>query len=309
MTLYPFNPNMSQELQGDGSGITDDRAFIAHYSETASALGANTVLAATARTAAEQVVTAGITDPDVPRNVSIVGSINAAVAATLTSDMTNANADITLTADTAGAAGNDITIVYVDPGDINQALAVSLVGTDITVDLATDGAGAITSTANLIKTALDNDVDIAALIGVTVQGTGLGVVNALAEAPLTGGRDKSAGNVVITGTDEAGAALTETVALNGTTTVNGTKAFAGISSVTLPLTANPAATDTVAVGRANKLGLGHKLTHNTVLCAFLNNSLEGTAPTVATSATVLASNTVLLNSALAAQVVDVYFLV
>ncbi len=42
------------------------------------------------------------------------------------------------------------------------------------------------------------------------------------------------GDVVITGLDVAGAALTDTVALNGAATVSGDEAFASISGITLP---------------------------------------------------------------------------
>ena len=54
---------------------------------------------------------------------------------------------------------------------------------------------------------------------------------------------------------------------------------------------------TTSIGSADKLGLGHRLARNTVLAAFLDGTLEGTAPTVAVSATAIESNTVDLDSA------------
>jgi len=117
-----------------------------------------------------------------------------------------------------------------------------------------------------------------------------------------------AGNVVITGTNYAGQTITETIALNGATAVVGNKAFRTVASVQLPVEVN-AGTDTVSVGTGEKLGLPFKLAHDTVLVAFKDNTKEGTAPTVAVSATNIESNTIDLNSALNSKVVDVYLLV
>jgi hypothetical protein len=66
---------------------------------------------------------------------------------------------------------------------------------------------------------------------------------------------------------------------------------------------------TVTIGFGDKLGLPFKLAHNTVLFAFLDNTKEGTAPTVAVSATDFEGNTIDLNSALAGKVVDAYLVV
>jgi hypothetical protein len=65
---------------------------------------------------------------------------------------------------------------------------------------------------------------------------------------------------------------------------------------------------TISIGWGDKLGLPLKLSHNTVLFAFLNNTLEGTAPTVTVSSSVLSSNTIDLNSALNGTKVDVYLI-
>ena len=65
-----------------------------------------------------------------------------AVAAALTTALTGSNNDLVFTAATKGAAGNDITIAYIDPGTPSAALSVDVDGTDITVNLAT-GAGTV----------------------------------------------------------------------------------------------------------------------------------------------------------------------
>lgn len=117
-----------------------------------------------------------------------------------------------------------------------------------------------------------------------------------------------AGNVVIHGTNYADEEISETIALNGATEVGGAKAFKTVTQIDLPVETH-AGTDTVSIGWGDKLGLPYKLAHNTVLAAYLDNVKEGTAPTVAVSATALESNTIDLNSALNGKVVDVYLIV
>lgn len=115
------------------------------------------------------------------------------------------------------------------------------------------------------------------------------------------------GDVVVEGLNAEGVAITETIALNAANVVAGNKAFAEITSITLPPydTAN---TERVRVGLGAKLGLPVRLSRNTVIAAFLANVREANAPTVAVSAAALESNTVTLNSALngTAVIVDLY---
>jgi hypothetical protein len=115
------------------------------------------------------------------------------------------------------------------------------------------------------------------------------------------------GNVVITGTNIADEEITETIALNGDAEVLGNKAFKTITSIQLPPETN-VGTDTVSVGTANKLGLPYKLKRNTVIAAYRDNIKETTAPTVATSTTVIEDNTVLLSSALNGTNIDIYLI-
>lgn len=95
--------------------------------------------------------------------------------------------DLTYTAVQAGVFGNSITITYLDPGGNDEALDVSVVGTDIVVSLATGGAGAITSTANDILAAIEASAEASELVTVAVTGTGTDVQTAAAEAPLADG--------------------------------------------------------------------------------------------------------------------------
>lgn len=83
------------------------------------------------------------------------------------------------------------------------------------------------------------------------------------------------GDVVIHGTNINDDAISETIALNGDTEVQGNKAFKTITSIELPPETN-AGTDTVSIGVANKLGLPYKLSLNTVLCYSTQLSMEQT---------------------------------
>ena len=196
--MYPYNHKKGQKIQSDAAGVSFDHAFLAHFQVAAAAAvapSATAVHAAITLTDAAQDVTTGITNPAVPRNITIKG--NAA--------------------------------------------------------------------------------------GIT-------------------------GDVVITGTNYAGAAITETIALNGATEVAGNKAFKTVTKISLPAETH-VGTDTVSIGRGAKLGLPWLLAHNTVLFAFLDNTKEGTAPTLAVSASAVESNTITLNSTLNGKVVDAYLIV
>lgn len=120
------------------------------------------------------------------------------VLATLTTALTGSNNDLKLTAKSPnyqGAAGNAISLTIVDPPGNNAALSVSVSGTDITVNGATDGSSALTSTAALVKAAIEASAAAAALVTVTYPAgnDGSGVVTALAKTNLSGGVDWVAG--------------------------------------------------------------------------------------------------------------------
>lgn len=134
-------------------------------------------------------------------DITVTLAKSAAVAAVLSTALTGANNDLDYAARTAGVAGNSIAIVYVDPMGNDAALSVSVSGTTITVSLATDGAGAITSTAQQVMTAINRVPAAVALVGINLKSgnTGAGVVTALASTALATGADaaitSTAGNV------------------------------------------------------------------------------------------------------------------
>jgi hypothetical protein len=113
----------------------------------------------------------------------------AGVAATLTLNPAGNNNALLWTAVSTGFEGNQISVEYTNPGAINKPLTLTLTGNAISIALATNGAGAITSTGDLIKTAVAADAAIAALVTPTdvAPDDGSGVVTAMARAYLTGG--------------------------------------------------------------------------------------------------------------------------
>lgn len=130
---------------------------------------------------------------DVPASVQFSASavVEVPTKASLSTALTGTNNDLTLTAVANGTAGNSITLALIDPSANDAALGVVVTGTDIVVNLATNGGGTITSTAAQVKAAIEADEDAAALVTVANKtgNDGTGVVTALAETALTGGLD------------------------------------------------------------------------------------------------------------------------
>jgi len=125
--------------------------------------------------------------------IGIVGTAPDAETGTAASLSIGAgNSGLVVTANSVGASGDSISVALVDPGASDQLLAVSVTGKAISVSLATDGTGAITSTAADVKAAMDGDTDAAALVSVAYPtgGTGSSAVAAAVAAPLAGGVDE-----------------------------------------------------------------------------------------------------------------------
>ena len=116
-------------------------------------------------------------------------SIRAGAKAAVTVNMTNANADLTYTAKDNGYPGNEIVVLHADPDVVNATLSVVVKGRAIIVNLATNGAKAITSTATLVAAAIVASAAASDLVTVAVEGTGAGVVNAMSWVMLAGGVD------------------------------------------------------------------------------------------------------------------------
>lgn len=112
--------------------------------------------------------------------------------ATLTTSLTGSDNDITFTALTAGIAGNDISIRYIDPEDTDQALAITAESTDdgtlISIYLATGSDGSIDTDAQSLVEAIEEFESVFYVTAALVSGeTGAGMLTAMAELSLTGG--------------------------------------------------------------------------------------------------------------------------
>jgi Zinc carboxypeptidase/Chitobiase/beta-hexosaminidase C-terminal domain len=83
--------------------------------------------------------------------------------------------------------GNQITAEFVNPGTANAPLGVSVNGNDITVNLATDAAGALSSTAQQVIAAINGNAQARQLVVAnTYRGNaGLGIVQPRAEVSLS----------------------------------------------------------------------------------------------------------------------------
>jgi hypothetical protein len=106
----------------------------------------------------------------------------------LTTSLAGANNDLVYTARTGGPGGNSIQIAYIVAGN-NTPLTVVVTGFLVTVNVATSGGGAATSTSAQIKAAVEAEPDAALLVTVAHAGgnDGTGVVTALTATNLTGG--------------------------------------------------------------------------------------------------------------------------
>lgn len=150
---------------------------------------------------------------------------------------------------------------------------------------------------------------------VTLPATGTTVVTTAITNPdyprivtIKGNASLIAGNVIIDGTNIADETITETIALNGSTEVLGTKAFKTVTSITVPAKTN-ASGDTVSVGIGKLFGMPHIIDNATLM---LVNNFDGAddAGTLAVDADEVEKNLFsLAGSPNGAKVVDFYYLV
>lgn len=99
--------------------------------------------------------------------------------------LTGSNNDLVFVAKAPGTTPT-VRIAFVDPSANNAALSVAVASQDITVNLATNGSGTITSTAAQVKAAIEASAAAAALVTVALapSNDGTGVVTALAQTAL-----------------------------------------------------------------------------------------------------------------------------
>ncbi len=170
-----------------------------------------------------------------------------------------------------------------------------------------DAAAMVVADVDWFVASVDMKVGDYTMAHTTMPGTITCARNVTVKVVTVDGAD-TMGTVLVTGTDLADAALTETITPVSGATVQGTKAFKTVTSVTGAGWVTNGGEDTIEVGFGDLIGLPDKLTHNTVVFAVFNNVKEATAPTVTVSSTVLSLNTVDLNSALNGSLVSLYYL-
>jgi hypothetical protein len=101
-----------------------------------------------------------------------------------------------------GVDGNSIVVVLQDPGAISQPLTVTVYDKAILVDLATDGAGVITTTATLLKAAIAASEEASALV--VCSGAGAAGLIEDETAHLIGGTDQQGANYWVNTPEEVG---------------------------------------------------------------------------------------------------------
>ena len=108
--------------------------------------------------------------------------------ATLETNLAGDDNDLKFTSKLKGHFGNAIKVEYVDPDAASAKLGVTVSGTTISVSLATDVNKDITSTAALVKAAIEATPAAAALVTVANKDANTGgVVTAMAATALANG--------------------------------------------------------------------------------------------------------------------------
>ena len=315
MPRIGYNP-ANVRIKSD-AGVTVDKAFLAHLQVAAAsavALDADGVLGLTNLGATAQTITAGLTDPAVPRGLSVVGNVSGVTGNIKVYGTNYAGAAITETLALNGTtpvlgakAFRSVTKVDLPVQVHTPVLQVETATAAGTITLAGRAKCTITAAgmpgspwhvpfdvelgdeAAEIAAALRAALGLDEIVPVyfTVSGTGASVV---LTAKVPAANDTTL-NIAIDNGEGEGACEGVTPAASSANTTAG-----------VPY-------DIVTVGWSDILGLPYLLAHNTVLVSYLNNVLEAVAATVTVSATAIESNAVKLATALNGTVVDIYLIV
>jgi|SaaInl7_135m_RNA_FD_contig_101_233403_length_2909_multi_4_in_0_out_0_1 hypothetical protein len=180
---------------------------------------------------------------------------------------------------------------------VTSILFPAMDGTGATISIEERGAPRAADTNSVATARTDTGASATVTTGTSINGLPI-PRNITATAGGTAA-DVRAEQVVITGVDEAGTIISESLTAfteNTTGTVTGTSIFNSITSILYPAMDGTGAT--IAIGHGDLVGIGKRLKRNTVISTHLGGTLEGTAPTVLTDGTNLTDNTADLNSAL-----------
>jgi hypothetical protein len=116
-----------------------------------------------------------------------------------------------------------------------------------------------------------------------------------------------AGNVVITGTNVDGDEITDTIALNGSTEVEGAKAFATVTSILFPAKTN-ASGDTVSIGKASSFGLPEIVDHDELMIKSIFDGSADAGTTYVDADEVEKNMYTLAGTANGTKVLDLYYI-
>lgn len=209
LSLTLANAGVNQTLSasfvaaGDGGALTINLATDANGNITSTANDIKTLLANHA-------------NPNISQyEIEVSGDGTGVVQAFSSTDLTGAdnlaNSDLTFTdaraTNSVGEFATSVSVQFLN-GGANQSLSAS-VSSDasgnktVTINLATDANGAITSTAANVATFLANDasagaVEARTLVDVTASGTGAGVLKTKGPQALTGGANGANNDVAFT---------------------------------------------------------------------------------------------------------------
>ncbi len=305
--FYPYNHKLEQEIQTDVTGVTADRAFVAHVNWADPAAATSDAIKTITLGAAAQTITTGITNPDYPRALAVDGNV-AGIAGNVVIAGTNyAGEAITDTIALDGTTSKpgtkafktvtSITVPARTHTPVQQVETATIVGT-----VSKEGTATVTVTSALY--AADKVMHVAVAVDDNASAVAEKIrayIEPILEDEFTVSGEGA--SVVLTAVAPAANDDTLNIAF-----ANGT--CEGLTpDATSDNTAAGVAADIVTIGTTDILGLPYKLAHNTVLEAYLNNAKEAVAPTVTVSTSAVESNTVDLNSALNGKAVDVYLFV
>jgi len=312
MSLYPMNPLIGEKIQTNVAEQTDGWSQIATFTVTPLTAANNSVQAGIGLTGSTQIITTNITNPDVPRNVTITGS-----AGGMAGNVVVNGTDITGTAisDTIALSGSSTVqgiLAFNTVGNIHVPVQVHTPHYQVETATVVAASG-ITQAGNatvIITSALLTDSPKTISVAVALSDaasdvaqkirTALGLISEITANYTVGG---AGANVSLTSLNYAANDATLNIETeNGTCTGLTTEA-------TSVHTQAGAAQDIVQIGCGSKLGLNHCFTRNTILNAYLNNALEGTAPTVTIDPVNISANTIKLNSSLNGDAVVANFII
>lgn len=305
MALCPYNHKMGHKLRTDAGGVAVDRGFIAHFEipEDDAPAASSTGVAVITLGAAAQDITAGITNPVVPRALRVLSNKSNGAGNVVIAGTNIAGEPITETLALNGttiregnkAFGGAVSITV--PARVNTPVAQVETATAAGTVTTAGRAKCTVTAAGMPGSPLHVPFDVELTDGAEEIAAALRA--ALAEVEVITDRFDVSG-------EGAAVILTAKVAAANDATLNiatgdgeGEGASVGVTTAAASAnTTDGVAPDAVSVGWNDKLGLPYKLARNTVLAAYLDNARETTAPTATVSATAIELNTVDLHSAL-----------